>query len=59
MSEPSEGSRDMTAVRAASRFARTARPPRQRRKSGSLILTAIVVVAVLVGMLWAMIALTP
>lgn len=59
MSELSEGSRDMTAVRAASRFARTARPPRQRRKSGSLFLTAIVVVAVLVGMLWAMIALTP
>jgi hypothetical protein len=57
----SDGSNDSAvAVRAASRVAsERARGVGKKRRSGSLALTALIVVAVLGAMLWAMIALAP
>lgn len=64
MSEPGGASSRDThgAVGAATKLA-TARArsqrssPPERRRSGSLVLTAVVVIAVLVGMLWLMLSL--
>lgn len=63
MSETGGNPRDATAVRAASRIAalrshsRKPRPPQERKSSGSLVLTAFVVIAILFGMLWLMLSL--